>query len=148
MGYDLHITRKEDWSDEQGPAIGAVEWLRIVEQDPELHLETINGPYFAIWSGPSKYPDPWLDWSDGNVYTKNPDQPLIRKMLQIAARLGAKVQGDDGEVYDEATLLAQAPSTHMTGRTWLAFLGSLGLYCLVAFFLGFLLLAILLLVTG
>ena len=50
----------------------------------------------------SKYPDPWLDWFEGDIYTKNPDEPILAKMLGIASSLGAKVQGDDGEVYRSA----------------------------------------------
>jgi hypothetical protein len=40
-----------------------------------------------------------LDWDAGNIYTKNPDNPMIKKMVQIAHRLNAIVQGDDGEGY-------------------------------------------------
>ena len=42
----------------------------------------------------------WLDWSDGQIYTKNPDAPLIEKVFAIARQFGATVQGDDGEVYE------------------------------------------------
>jgi hypothetical protein len=51
------------------------------------------------YDGPSKYPDPWFDWSHGNINTKNPDPAIVRKAIEIAATLGARVQGDDGEVY-------------------------------------------------
>ena len=50
----------------------------------------------------SKYPDPWLEWFDGYIYTKNPDEPILSKMLEIATALGAKVQGDDLETYRSA----------------------------------------------
>jgi hypothetical protein len=53
----------------------------------------------ARWSGKSKHSDPWLDWFKGNIYTKNPDEALTGKMIHIARELGAKVQGDDGEMY-------------------------------------------------
>src|SRR5688500_5284834 len=99
MGYDLHITRADDWAQNDGAEISAEEWLALVQSDPELTLEPGAGPYFARWSGPSRYPDPWLDWSEGNVNTKNPDSALLRKMVQLASRLGARVQGDDGELY-------------------------------------------------
>jgi hypothetical protein len=36
------------------------------------------------------------------VFTKDPDQPTVAKMIAIAARLAAKVQGDDGELYTSA----------------------------------------------
>ena len=49
------------------------------------------------WLGPSAYEEPWLDWSDGNISSKWPDTALYRKMLSIAAALGARVQGDEGD---------------------------------------------------
>jgi hypothetical protein len=99
MGYDLHITRAKFHFQNEGAWITADEWLRYVDQDPELTLAPDNGDYFALWSGKSEYPDPWLDWSEGNIYTKNPDDPLIDKMVEIAKKLNAKAQGDDGEIY-------------------------------------------------
>jgi hypothetical protein len=50
-------------------------------------------------NGRSEYRDPWLNWRDGNVYSKSPDEPIMDKMVAIAKALNAKVQGDDGEVY-------------------------------------------------
>jgi hypothetical protein len=98
VGYDLHITRRKDWS-QAGHDITAEEWLAYVQKDPELSLSPEDGPYFAKWSGESKYPDPWLDWTEGNIYTKNPDEALIDKMAAMARELRALVQGDDGEIY-------------------------------------------------
>jgi hypothetical protein len=102
MGYDLHITRREHWSDE-GAAISAEEWLEYVRSDPELQITGENGPFFADWSGCSKNPEPWLDWLDGDVFTKNPDRALVEKMLSIAQKLNARVQGDDGELYTDSS---------------------------------------------
>jgi hypothetical protein len=99
MGYDLHITRAKEWSDNDDAQITAEEWLRVVAADPELSLAGYNGDYFALWNGPSRNPDPWFDWSGGNVMTKSPDPALVAKMIQLAERLGARVQGDDGEIY-------------------------------------------------
>ena len=99
MGYDLHITRAEHWADNGGAEISPEEWLAIVQADPELTLAPGNGPYFAGWSGPSRHPEPWLDWFAGNVYTKHPDSALLRKMVRLADGLGARVQGDGGELY-------------------------------------------------
>jgi hypothetical protein len=104
MGYDLHITRKEFSASVDGPAISPEEWLAVVADDPELTIRVLNNsnglsnPYFADWSGSGKYPC-WLDYSNGNLYTKNPTNEMIDKMVQIAKRLDAKVQGDEGEVY-------------------------------------------------
>jgi hypothetical protein len=71
----------------------------LVGRSSDLAIAAEHGPYFAIWSGGSALPEPWLDLSNGCISTKNPDQPLIEKMLEIARQLGAQVQGDDGEVY-------------------------------------------------
>ena len=98
MGYDLHITRRKDWS-EAGHDITAEDWLAYIKKDPELLLFPDNGPYFAMWNGKSEHHDPWLDWHKGCIYTKNPDEALIDKMVAIANGLGARVQGDDGEIY-------------------------------------------------
>lgn len=100
MGYDLHITRADHWANNDGCQISSQEWLEVVRNDPELTLELFNGPCFAVWNGECSYPaGGWFDWSEGNVYTKNPDRSVLLKMLQLATTLNAKVQGDDGENY-------------------------------------------------
>jgi hypothetical protein len=111
MGYDLHITRKAQWSDEDGPMIGEDEWLRIIETDPELTLDRETqcsfgdeDVVFAAWKGEAGA----LGWFNGEIGTKNPDRALILKMVEIAEQLGAKVQGDDGEEYPEALKRADA----------------------------------------
>ncbi len=38
MGYEVHITRKEHWSDEDGPELTLDEWESTVQSDPELEL--------------------------------------------------------------------------------------------------------------
>lgn len=106
MGYYLYITRRKNHFDEEGPSITDGEWQSLVEADPELSFSNdSNGPLFATWNGDCKYPDPWFDYSEryGCIDTKNPDEKIIAKMLEIAARLNAKVQGDDGEIYRTPT---------------------------------------------
>lgn len=107
MGYDLHITRKEYWADE-GQDIATEDWLALIEHDPELSLWPENGPYFAVWSGSSLHKNPWLDWSDGKIFSKNPDLELTTKMVEIADKLGAAVQGDEGEIYDSDYLASES----------------------------------------
>jgi hypothetical protein len=109
MGYDVHITRAENWVDNDDHKIEASEWLALIESDPDLRLAGYNGPHFAIWDGHPVEDEAWLDWRGGNIETKNPDDPLLRKMIEIAGRLDAKVQGDDGEFYTEASLIAPKP---------------------------------------
>ena len=118
MGYNLHITRKEDWSDEDDSnEIKLTEWTDYIRSDNEMRLEgkasatTDNGDEvtyhnngLAIWTSYSKngFDDnyAWFDLRGGNVTVKNPDNEIINKMIDIAGRLNAKVQGDDGETYD------------------------------------------------
>jgi len=102
MGYDVHITRKKLWLDDEGPRITWEEWAAYVGQDPELRLAPELGKHMVAMSIKCEYPDPWLDWCEGSIETKSPDEAILAKMLQIAAALKAKVQGDDGEVYRSA----------------------------------------------
>jgi hypothetical protein len=105
MGYDLHITRADNWAENEGAEITRAEWLAFVASDPELRPDPDNGDDYALWSGKCSYPDPWFCWWRGNIQTKNPDKAIVTKMLQIATRLGARVQGDDGEFYDSGSNL-------------------------------------------
>lgn len=111
MGWEVHMTRAAHWPDSDRHPITAEEWLAAVATDPELRLDAANGPYFAVWSGPCSYPEGgWFDWAGGCVSTKRPDRAILGKMLQLAARLGARVQGDDGEEYTDASQLAEERS--------------------------------------
>jgi hypothetical protein len=138
MGYDLHITRRASWADE-GNDITADEWLEFVKNDSDLQLKTENGSYFTVWRGKCSLHEPWLDWSRGQIHTKNPDDALIDKMVSIANKLHAVVQGDDGEVYQSHL------DAHRTrNETWilsdrhksLKVLGLVILFC-VCVFIGF-----------
>ena len=117
MGYELHITRKEHWFDDEGLEISLSEWLKAIESDPELrfdgfaearlpsdHILRVDDPSMAVWI---KNPDhnrnsdmAWIWRSNGNIEAKNPDNATRKKMWQIAQIFGAKLQGDEGECYD------------------------------------------------
>lgn len=102
MGYDLHITRKRFWADQDGPPITTDEWLRYVASDTQLRLDQRSARHAVKLSVESEHDEPWLEWFQGDIYTKNPDEPILAKMLEIAKALNAKVQGDDGEIYCSA----------------------------------------------
>lgn len=104
MGYELHITRRESWHDPDGPEIVATEWLELVDGDPELRLDPRNGPHFATCRRAAEPEEQWLDWSDGNLHTKNPDRWFVCKMIEVASRLEARVVGDEGEEYTAETI--------------------------------------------
>jgi hypothetical protein len=121
MGYELHITRAKSWAQNTKHRISVEEWLAYVAKDPELSLSRENGPYFVKWSGKSKLNETWLDWHDGNIETKSPDEALIDKMVAIARELGATVQGDDGEIYQSGHEPPRHPQPSVFDRlsSWL-----------------------------
>ena len=130
MGYDVHITRREDWHDEDGPEITRAEWFHLVSRDPSLQLsrevivENDQGEQVSLQEPTLTL---WLEWpgrdegraesilwhSNGNIYAKNPDRETLRKMYLIAGVLQAKVQGDDGEVYNAGGVV-----TDTQARRW------------------------------
>jgi hypothetical protein len=118
MGYDLHITRKEHWSDEMRPGvdISLEDWLIYIDQDTQLELsdsyrikvpgsktESQVAPGFCLWKMHPSNDKPYFHFSDGDISTKNPDGDTIQKLLTISEKLNARVQGDDGEIYIRST---------------------------------------------
>jgi len=108
MGYDIHITRKEHWSDEDVSLdISLSEWNLIVSNDLELEIDdsakifTSDGERnLCKWKKKINEKDiAWFDLYDGNISAKNPNDDTISKMCAIALLLKAKVQGDDSEIY-------------------------------------------------
>jgi len=99
MGYDLHVTRADDWSMNEGAWITPEEWLAVVRGDAELQLIADSEPYPAEWLHDPSGSGTTFEWSEGNVFVKNPTKPAIMKLETLASGLRAKVQGDDGEVY-------------------------------------------------
>lgn len=125
MGYNLYITRKEDWSDEDSSLeISLTEWTSYCQQDDEMRMDNFaearpsDGSYFkiekegiAVWK---KYSldglngnHAWFNHNFGNITVKNPDEEIIKKMISIAEQLAASVQGEEGEVYDESSFPLQ-----------------------------------------
>jgi len=105
MSYYLFITRKGLCYMPVGPVITADEWLAYVATDSQLKLIPGRKTHEVTVDIPSLRPIN-LSWSShsGAVYTDRPDVAMLAKMLQIASALGAKVQGEQGEVYGVADL--------------------------------------------
>lgn len=114
MGYNLYITRKEEWFEEQSNNnISLDEWLSYIQSsNSELELSDVDtvklqeveikpqvGPGFCKWTAHPTNKRPWFLYFEGNIETKYPDELTIKKMISIAQDLNAKVQGDDGETY-------------------------------------------------
>lgn len=113
MGYDIHITRKAHWFDDEGPTISMEEWKAYIASDSELRLDgyaqttvgngallRVKNEGMAVWTAYSKENTAWIWLDSSGIVTKNPDNEILRKMFQIAQVLGARVVGDDDEEYD------------------------------------------------
>ncbi|WP_156374671.1 hypothetical protein [Pseudorhodoferax sp. Leaf274] len=98
MGYDIHLTRREHWFDENEPEISLQQWLEYVatdseiqpdpeNPDPENFVVTLDGVVWPLW------------WDRGEVTTKNPHERVIIKLVKVAQVLKARVLGDDDEIY-------------------------------------------------
>jgi hypothetical protein len=128
MGYDIHITRKDQWFDDEGPEIALAEWTAYVTGDPEMRLDgyaqakngsgdtlRVENEGLSLWLGYSGHQDngnmAWFDFRRGSIIVKNPDAEILKKMWSIAQALSAKVQGDEGELYgvDGSVVDAQHP---------------------------------------
>jgi hypothetical protein len=118
MGYELHITRAEEWRQSKLNPISLDQWLAYISSDPEMRLDqcatattpvgdTLNyqSQGLAEWTEYSRNGKDgnfaWFDWQNGEVVVKNPDEELIGKMCRIAQALHARVQGDDGKFYNQ-----------------------------------------------
>jgi len=117
LGYEVHITRGEDWAESGTAPITLADWVAYVKADPEMRLDDfaeattpsgetirIDSPGIAVWVGYSAHDEggnmAWFSWFRDHVSVKNPDEEILGKMCRIAKALNAKVQGDEGELYD------------------------------------------------
>lgn len=116
MGYDIHITRKDFWAnDDHRLDITLDEWKNFIETQHDLKLTNLavaslpNGTTLqlkkegiTVWTGYSqghKYGEVYFNYSHGTISVKNPDDEILKYMCDIAIKLNSKVQGDDGETY-------------------------------------------------
>ncbi len=116
MGYDVHITRADEWFDSEESPISIDEWLAYVQRDGSMRLDgqasvrlgsgvalKYEGTGLAVWTGFSGHDElgnkAWFDHRAGRIVVKNPTEEILAKMMKIARALDARVQGDDGEIY-------------------------------------------------
>jgi hypothetical protein len=136
MGYDLHIHRAEDWMDATEDPITLDEWSDFVAGARDFRLdnfaeaETENGDVLrleqegiAVWTGHPTSDTAWFSYSEGMIVVKNPDEPIRRRMVEVAGALGARVQGDDGEFYapDGEPIGEDRPEAPERRRRWRLF---------------------------
>lgn len=106
MGYELHITRAEDWVDSLDEPIAEQEWRDYADSRADL---AVNGsievegpgetPVYALEADGSHPLALW--WYDGRVEVAGvPGEAAVPAVVAVARGLRATVQGDDGETYD------------------------------------------------
>ncbi|MFI0419498.1 hypothetical protein [Spongiactinospora sp. 9N601] len=84
MGYDLHITRAESWEDS-----GAEDML-ISEEEWRAFADAHIGELDAIAAG--------FFWFEGRVVVRGARREDADRLVGLAAALGARLVGDEGEV--------------------------------------------------
>ena len=122
MGYDIHITRKEFWADEDDPnSISLDEWKDFLKTQPDMRLDNFaeatledgsvlrqENEGIAVWTSYSGNGMDgnfaWFNYSDGEIRVKNPDDEILTKLCSIAKQLNAFAQGDEGEFYENGKL--------------------------------------------
>ena len=65
VGYDVHITRKDFWSDDDGAGIERTEWLAYVEADPSMRAAsdaTVTNDKGEAFSVHDETLAIWKDW--------------------------------------------------------------------------------------
>ena len=155
MGYDIFITRAEHPNESSQCPIAEADWKRLLQSDPSLEVSPTD--YYdrrpndgrterfqmVLWTA---HPDrPPFMLIDGAVQIKSPDDATIRKMVEMASKLGARVVGEEGEIYP----LRPSPQTNPPAFTtpkpvpW-----PLWKLVLAAFLLGCILLVFKLLIYG
>ncbi|BDU21695.1 hypothetical protein [Dyella sp. GSA-30] len=144
MGYEIHITRKKEWLDNDGPNISLEDWKAYLSSDPDMRLDGYaeatsgNGDVLrveheglAVWIAYSGHGVngnmAWLYPGSAGIIAKNPDEEIRQKMFEIAQALGARVLGDDGEEYgadgelvvqEDAAQADAAAKTKAPKRPW------------------------------
>lgn len=103
MSYSVHILRQT--GDGQETPVTMEEWNAYIDQDGDLkrpgpeHPDFRNGVVFLPVEAAG--PDDWqsLRWVSGSILSDYPQQPMMKKIGQIARHFGAVVMSDDGDIW-------------------------------------------------
>lgn len=100
MGYLMHITRGNDWSDDDKERITAGEWLKVAESHPKLELWEGETDVYTVKDCDGITPALGYDDDTGTVWVRaGYFEDVLPVILELAGVLGAVVQGDEGEYY-------------------------------------------------
>lgn len=94
MAYTIHITKKQDWVDEE-PKITQEELDTLIEKGA---LESVDDQERRRgWD--AKKGNVYFYFMKGNINCNPRKEEEIQTIKEVASVIGAKVQGDDGEIY-------------------------------------------------
>lgn len=106
MGYELNIQRPES------NLITTSEWTDYISNDPDfIPIEEFSGktsdgievsvstPNAGLWRKNELEVPFTFQENLGQITVKNPDDAIIKKMIEIAKKLNGKVYGEEGEEY-------------------------------------------------
>lgn len=104
VGYDLHITRAEDWAEAADTPIAFAEWTTYAQSDARL---SASGTIALRNHDPHEQPvyvlshadGPSIHWYQGDLVVTGASDADVEQLRPIADALDARVQGDDGEFY-------------------------------------------------
>jgi len=102
MAYLLYITRPPHFASRTRRRITAEAWEFVLKGDAALEPvePAAREPALAVrYAGTEGDPSALLFFKEGNIVCRNPDEATVDKMVALADRLDALVQGEDGELY-------------------------------------------------
>lgn len=110
MGGDLHVTRAGEWWESDSAPITLGEWIAYVDACDDLRIERDGS---AIWMGHPHHEGAGVRFSfpGDHVTAQQPDAVTTTRLHEIAAALGARVQGENGELHE-----AEPPRHDAGGR--------------------------------
>lgn len=108
MGYELSIKRENE-----NLKISKQEWTEYIKSDSEFEpieefsaelkdskVLTVSIPNSGLWKS-EKGEVPFTFYEEyGEITVKNPENWIIEKMIFIAEKMDAIVEGEEGEKYD------------------------------------------------
>jgi hypothetical protein len=99
MGGDVHVTRAGKWWESDRDPITLDEWVTYVKACDDLRMEQGGS---ARWTGHPDHEGGPVRFSfpGDHVSVGTPDVPTTRRLHELAAALGGRVQGEDGEVLE------------------------------------------------
>lgn len=84
--------------------------------NPQDEMIWLTDRLLTEWRHHSRGSTVWFSYFEGNLSVKNPDDECLAKMKQIAAKLQAHLQGDDGELYEKEGFPPRQPTLSFRER--------------------------------